>query len=127
MNIFFKTGKILFQILAIILILIALTIEHLSKTKKLHKTNKIGKWVYQGTTNEFTVGTVVSGDLTVVAAYEQNIFTVKFMVDSAQYEEMTTSKGQKIILPSDPIKEGCTFSGWFTASGGQFDIRNPRH
>ena len=83
------------------------------------KSNKVGKWVYSGTTNEFTVGTVISGDLTVNAYYEQNIFTVTFMVDNAQYEEMTTSTGTTIVLPSEPIKEGATFSGWFTEPDGE--------
>jgi uncharacterized repeat protein (TIGR02543 family) len=83
------------------------------------KENKIGKWVYPGTTNEFTVGTVISEDLIVNAYYEQNIFTVKFMVDNAQYEEMTTATGTTIVLPSDPIKAGKTFSGWFTEPDGQ--------
>ena len=83
------------------------------------KTNKIGKWVYPGTTNEFTVGTIISEDLTVNAYYEQNIFTVTFMVDDAQYEEMTTATGTTIVLPSDPVKAGATFKGWFTEPGGK--------
>ena len=83
------------------------------------KTNKIGKWVYPGTTNEFTVGTVISENLTVNAYYEQNIFTVTFMVDNVQYEEMTTATGTTIVLPSDPIKAGMTFSGWFTEPDGK--------
>ena len=83
------------------------------------KTNKVGKWVYPGTTNEFTVGTVISEDLTVNAYYEQNIFTVKFMVDGAQYEEMTTATGTTIVLPSDPVKAGATFVGWFTEPNGE--------
>ena len=44
MNIFFKIGKILFQILAAILILIALVLEYLSKPRKSKSHNKqIGK------------------------------------------------------------------------------------
>ena len=83
------------------------------------KTNKIGKWVYPGTTNEFTVGTIISEDLTVNAYYEQNIFTVTFMVDGAEYDQMTTATGTTIQLPSDPIKAGATFKGWFTEQNGQ--------
>ena len=83
------------------------------------KTNKVGKWVYPGTTNEFTVGTVISEDLTVNAYYEQNIFTVTYMVDNAQYEQLTTATGAKIVLPSDPIKDGATFIGWFTEPSGE--------
>ena len=83
------------------------------------KTNKIGKWVYPGTTNEFTVGTVISKDLTVEAYYEQNIFTVKYMVDGAQYEELTTATGTTIVLPTEPVKDGATFIGWFTEPNGE--------
>ena len=83
------------------------------------KTNCIGKWVYPGTTNEFTVGTVVSEDMTVEPYYEQNIFTVIFMSDGSQYEEMTTSSGTNIVLPSDPIKTGADFAGWFTEPDGK--------
>ena len=83
------------------------------------QTNKVGKWVYPGTTNEFTVGTVISENLTVNAYYEQNIFTVTFMVDNAQYEQMTTATGTTIVLPSDPIKSGMTFEGWFTEPDGK--------
>lgn len=44
MNIIYKTGKILFQILASILILIAITIEYFAKPKRSQKhNNKIGK------------------------------------------------------------------------------------
>ena len=83
------------------------------------KPNKVGKWVYPGTTNEFTVGTVISEDLTVEAYYEQNIFTVTFMVDGAKYEEMTTATGTTIVLPTDPTKVGTTFKGWFTEPDGK--------
>ena len=83
------------------------------------KTNKVGKWVYQGTDTEFPVGTVISSDVTLEPAYEQNIFTVTFMVDNAQYEEMTTATGTTIVLPTAPTKAGMTFMGWFTEEDGQ--------
>ena len=83
------------------------------------RTNQVGRWVYPGTGSEFTVGTVISEDLTVHASYEQNIFTVQYMVDQAEYEQMTAARGIRIILPSDPIRKGATFSGWFTEPDGQ--------
>ena len=83
------------------------------------KTNKVGKWVYPGTTDEFTVGTVISENLTVNAHYEQNIYTVEYMVDGAHYDEMTTAAGMTILLPSEPIKAGATFLGWFTEPDGK--------
>ncbi|MBR6208442.1 MAG: InlB B-repeat-containing protein, partial [Oscillospiraceae bacterium] len=82
------------------------------------KPNQVGKWVLQGTTTEFPVGTRVSQDTVVEPAYVQNIFTVIFMVDNAQYEQMTTATGTTIVLPSDPIKAGMTFVGWFTEPDG---------
>ena len=84
-----------------------------------HKENQVGKWVYSGTTTEFTVGTIVHENLTVIAAYDQNIFTVEFLVDGAHYEQMTTATGTTIVLPSDPVKSGATFKGWFTEPNGQ--------
>ncbi|MBQ3281630.1 MAG: InlB B-repeat-containing protein, partial [Eubacterium sp.] len=83
------------------------------------KTNKVGKWVLQGTTTEFPVGTVVSGDVTVEPEYEQNIFTVTFKAEGSPDSEFTTAKGTTIVLPSDPIKAGATFGGWFTEQNGQ--------
>ena len=83
------------------------------------KANSVGKWVYPNTTNEFTVGTVISEDLTVNAYYEQDIFTVSFMVDDAEYSQMTTAKGASIILPTDPVKAGTTFKGWYTEPNGE--------
>ncbi|MBR4579424.1 MAG: InlB B-repeat-containing protein, partial [Oscillospiraceae bacterium] len=83
------------------------------------KTNKIGKWVYQGTTDEFTVGTIIDSDLTVEAYYEQNIFTVTFKAEGYADQQFTTAKGTTIILPTDPVKTGCTFVGWFTEPDGE--------
>ena len=83
--------------------------------------NKVGKWVLQGTNTEFPVGTRVTADTTVEPAYEQNIFTVNFVVDAdpEQNSEFTTANGTTIVLPSDPIIAGATFSGWFTERNGQ--------
>ncbi len=85
------------------------------------KPNKIGKWVIQETDTEFPVGTRVSADTTVVPAYEQNIFTVNFVVeaDKTQNSQLTTANGTTIVLPSDPIVPGKTFVGWFTKPDGQ--------
>lgn len=39
MNIFFKVGKLIFQIFAVFLILLALLLEYLSKNKSISKKN----------------------------------------------------------------------------------------
>ncbi|RAP51621.1 MAG: hypothetical protein BZ138_04780 [Methanosphaera sp. rholeuAM270] len=49
MNVFFKTGKIIFQFIASILIILALILEHLAKTKTLkeQKNKEIGNKKYK--------------------------------------------------------------------------------
>ena len=81
--------------------------------------NKIGKWVYPGTTNEFKAGTVITANQTVNAYYEQSIFTVEYLVDGAHYDQLTTDAGTAIVLPADPVKTGTTFQGWFTEPDGK--------
>ena len=83
------------------------------------KENQEGKWVYPGTTNEFAVGTVISEDLTVNAYYEQSIFTVTFKVGDSVHDSMTFYKGVNLILPTDPVKAGAVFQGWYTQQDGQ--------
>ncbi|MBR5619550.1 MAG: InlB B-repeat-containing protein, partial [Clostridia bacterium] len=83
------------------------------------KEHQVGKWVYPGTTNEFTVGTRVFEDTTVYAYYEQNVFTVTFMDGDKVHAEFTTASGTTIVLPTDPVRTGATFSGWFTQPDGQ--------
>ena len=77
------------------------------------KSNQEGKWVYADTSTEFTVGTVVSEDTTVTAYYEQNVFTVTFMVDDTVHDEMTFYRGVNLELPTDPVKIGAEFKGWY--------------
>ena len=72
------------------------------------KTHYVAKWVYQGTTNEFTDGTVISEDVTLEAYYEQNVFTVTFKVGDKVYDTNTVFKNANITLPTAPEKEGRT-------------------
>ncbi len=86
------------------------------------KEHQVGKWVYhleETPVREFTVGTRVFEDTTVYAYYEQNVFTVTFMDGDKVHAEFTTASGTTIVLPTDPVRTGATFSGWFTQPNGQ--------
>ena len=86
--------------------------------------NKEGKWVYEGTEAEFTVGTHLGGDVTVTTHYDQSIFTVKFVLVNADgtttvHDTAKVYRGVAAGLPSDPVKVGATFDGWYTQPDGQ--------
>ena len=72
----------------------------------------LGRWVYSG--GDFTNQVAVSGDTDVWPAYEQNVFTVTFVVESEEYESDTYFDGDTLTLPTDPVVEGKQFEGWFS-------------
>ena len=84
------------------------------------KDNMLGVWVFQDDpTREFTEGTTLIEDVTLIPKYEQNIFTVEFRIgDSAEssslYHSATVYKGDHLLLPSAPVKTGAEFKGWYT-------------
>ncbi|MBQ9409417.1 MAG: InlB B-repeat-containing protein, partial [Clostridia bacterium] len=86
------------------------------------KENQEGKWVYEGTTSEFTVGTHLGGDVRVETHYEQNLFTVEFRIGNESsyqvYDTVTVYREVTLPLPSDPVKTGASFKGWFTQPEG---------
>ena len=79
----------------------------------------------EGTGEEFTASTVVTEDITVYAKWNSYSYTVTFdsqgadtpaSPESKTVESPNTRVGQ---LPSDPVKEGYTFGGWFTRLNGE--------
>nr|MBQ4454008.1 InlB B-repeat-containing protein [Clostridia bacterium] len=80
------------------------------------KAGNIGKWVYQKNEDEvanFNNKVAVSGDLSVWAAYDQNVFTVTYLVEGEEYLVDTYFDGDTLGLPVNPVVEGKTFTGWF--------------
>ena len=51
------------------------------------------------------------------AAWQQNIFTITYLVDGAVYRVDSYSKGEQIILPEPPQKDGCVFDSWIWGMG----------
>ncbi|MBQ6003909.1 MAG: InlB B-repeat-containing protein, partial [Clostridia bacterium] len=75
------------------------------------KSGYAGKWVYAG--GDFSNTVRVTGDMSVWAEYDQNVFTVTYMVNDAVYKTETYYKGDKLVLPAPPAVEGNDFIGWF--------------
>ncbi len=75
------------------------------------KDGNRGKWVYSGGNFNNTVS--VSQDMDVWADYDQNVFTVTFMVDGKKYQRDKYYTGDQLSLPTDPTAEGREFRGWF--------------
>lgn len=42
-------------------------------------------------------------------------YTVNFIVDGASYETMEVEAGSALTLPTNPTKDGFTFTGWYTS------------
>jgi len=57
----------------------------------------------------------VTADTTVTAKFEEVIveYTVKFVANGEKTVQ-TVKKGEKAVKPSDPVKEGYKFIGWYT-------------
>ena len=56
--------------------------------------------------------TVPAEDVTYVASWSTNKYTVAFVVDGETVKSESLEYGTTIVLPDAPIKEGYTFAGW---------------
>ena len=56
--------------------------------------------------------TVPANDVTYTAIWSVNQYTVTFVIDDDNKIDVTLDYGAEITLPSDPVKEGYTFTGW---------------
>lgn len=58
-------------------------------------------------------------DIKAYASWELKDYTIKYMVDDAEYSSKTATYGSDIALtaPKDPTKEGYVFAGWYDAEG----------
>ena len=85
--------------------------------KYLHWKNVGGNDVYE-------LNTPVKGDLTLVAVWETNKYTVSFMDgETKAADPQTVEYGKKATAPTAPTKEGHTFSCWKkVGSSSPFDF-----
>ena len=75
------------------------------------KSGSTGSWKYAG--GDFDNNVTISEDTRVWAEYEQNVFTVKWMVEGEEYLTDTYDAGEKLTLPSEPAVEGKELEGWY--------------
>ena len=75
-----------------------------------------------GTGTEFTVGTSVTGDITLFASWTRNpVYTVTFNSDggTAAGEQHVTLPATTVgALPTSPARTGYLFGGWYTGTDG---------
>ncbi|MGN1163173.1 MAG: InlB B-repeat-containing protein, partial [Candidatus Ornithospirochaeta sp.] len=75
--------------------------------------------------DEYKLNTPVKGNLTLVAAWEANKYTVSFMDgETTAAEPQTVEYGKNATAPADPKKDGHTFSCWKkVGSSSPFDFK----
>ena len=81
-----------------------------------------GKWVYAD--GDFNNTVSVNANTDVWAEYDQNVFTVTFKInedDTSVYQSDTYYKGDRLLLPSDPVVEGKDFQYWVDKSGTKIE------
>ncbi len=95
-------------------------VEEGKQVKKPDDPTKTGymfiEWTYEGKTYDFSLG--VTSDLTLKGSWakiEEDVetFIVKFETDEGTtIPNQIIKKGEKVIKPDDPVKQGYTFEGW---------------
>ena len=56
--------------------------------------------------------TMPAKDITVTGSFSVNSYNVTFVVDEEVYKTVSVNYGETIPMPEEPVKDGCTFSGW---------------
>ena len=69
-------------------------------------------WYYNGTAWDFETNAMPAGDITLVAQWERESYSVVFDNDSMK-TEYTYLYGDTVTKPADPVKEGHAFLGWY--------------
>ncbi len=79
-------------------------------------------WTFNGT--EFDFDTPVTGNITLLAKWEQNVFTVSFGGDGVNTPAQSVPKGETAMEPASPTRENFRFVCW-TLHGIEFDFDTP--
>lgn len=62
----------------------------------------------------------VEGNITIYAIYEYTV-TFETGVDGVTVNPVPAKAGKAFPVPTDPVRDGYTFAGWFTEEGGKGD------
>ncbi len=63
-----------------------------------------------------------TGDRAYTAHWNSDKFTVKFMFDEKEYKVSEVSFNGIVERPANPVKEGYSFTGWYTEDNERFDF-----
>lgn len=77
-----------------------------------------GWYTDEACTAAYDFNTPIKEDLTLYAGWEKNEepiakWTVTFMSNGTTYKTLTVENGQSVSKPSNPIRPGYTFTGWY--------------
>ncbi|MDE5868507.1 MAG: InlB B-repeat-containing protein, partial [Anaeroplasmataceae bacterium] len=99
------------------------TVDYLGTVTKPANPSKTGHtfkaWYFNG--KEFNFSTPITADITLVAQFEAEKYTITFMVDNETYHTLQVSYGSKATKPKDPTKDGSLFIEWLL-DGNTFDF-----
>ena len=56
--------------------------------------------------------TMPAEDITVTGSFSVNSYNATFIIDGEVYKTVSVNYGETISMPEEPVKDGCTFSGW---------------
>ena len=80
-------------------------------------------WEWNG--EEFDFSQPIEENLTLVAKWEAKTMTIKFDAgDGSPITEQTVLYGDRLIKPTDPVREGFEFDGWYFINQ-EFDFSQP--
>ena len=71
-------------------------------------------WSLKENGEEYEFSTKITKNITLYAVYEINKYTLTYINEGIEYHKETAEYGSVITSIQDPIKEGYTFTGWYT-------------
>ena len=71
-------------------------------------------WSIKENGEEYEFSTKITKDISLYAVYEINKYTVTYINEGIEYHKETAEYGSVVTSIQDPIKEGYTFTGWYT-------------
>ena len=71
-------------------------------------------WSLKENGEKYEFSTKITKDINLYAVYEINKYTVTYINEGTEYHKETAEYGSVITEIQDPIKEGYTFTGWYT-------------
>lgn len=79
-------------------------------------------WFDSSYEDEFDFDTIIDSNLNLFAKWNNNSYTINFLVDDNIYNSYQIINEGKINKPTDPTKDGYEFLGWFDSLENEFDF-----